>query len=307
MDRFRTMESFVRVVRAGSFTIAANQLGLSRALVSRHIGELETRLGVRLLNRTTRSLSVTDEGRAYLDFCEQMFRQIDVSEHALGHARSEPAGPLKVAVPKSFGTVHMADAVVDFAKVQPRLRVTLILEDVSFRRGYDFVERGIDLAVRISSLQNASVIEHEIGSIEWIVCASPDYLAQAGRPAKPADLSDHACLVHVNVAANDHIWRFEGPKGAVKGAVAVKVSSVFASNSALALRKAARAGLGITLVPRYSVAEDLASGMLVALLPRHRIAPRPLFAVHPRAASAPQKVQVLVDFLRDWVAARDVN
>jgi DNA-binding transcriptional LysR family regulator len=303
MDRFRTMESFVRVIRAGSFTIAANQLGLSRALVSRHIGELETRLGVRLLNRTTRSLSVTDEGRAYLDFCEQMFRQIEVSEHALGHARADPAGPLKVAVPKSFGTVHMADAVVDFAKVQPRLRVTLVLEDVSFRRGYDFVERGIDLAVRISSLQSAAVIEHEIGSIEWIVCASPDYLAQAGRPARPADLADHACLVHVNVAANDHIWRFQGPKGAV----AVKVSSVFASNSALALRKAALAGLGITLVPRYSVADDLSAGLLVALLPRHKIAPRPLFAVHPRAASAPQKVQVLVDFLRDWVAARDVN
>jgi len=303
MDRFRTMESFVRVVRAGSFTIAANQLGLSRALVSRHIGDLETRLGVRLLNRTTRSLSPTDEGRAYLDFCEQMFRQIDVSEHALSHARSEPAGSLKVAVPKSFGTVHMSDAVIDFAKVQPRLRVTLVLEDVSFRRGYDFVERGIDLAVRISSLQNASVIEHEIGSIEWIVCASPDYLVRAGRPAKPADLADHACLVHVNVAANDHIWRFQGPKGAV----AAKVSSVFASNSALALRKAALAGLGVTMVPRYSVAEDLGAGLLVALLPRHRIAPRPLFAVHPRAASVPQKVQVLVDFLRDWVAARDVN
>jgi DNA-binding transcriptional LysR family regulator len=107
----------------------------------------------------------------------------------------------------------------------------------------------------------------------------------------------------VNVAANDHIWRFQGPKGAV----AAKVSSVFASNSALALRKAALAGLGVTMVPRYSVAEDLGAGLLVALLPRHRIAPRPLFAVHPRAASVPQKVQVLVDFLRDWVAARDMN
>src|SRR5258708_33239778 len=110
MDRFRTMESFVRVIRAGSFTIAANQLGLSRALVSRHIGELETRLGVRPVNRTTRSLGVTDEGRAYLDFCEQKFRQIDVSEHAFGPARSEPARRLKVPVPKSFVNAHMADA-----------------------------------------------------------------------------------------------------------------------------------------------------------------------------------------------------
>src|SRR5688572_13237497 len=167
MDRFRTMESFVRVVRAGSFTIAANQLGLSRALVSRHIGELEARLGVRLLNRTTRSLNPTEEGRSYLDFCEQVFREIETSERALTHARTEPAGTLKVAVPKSFGQVHMSDAVVDFAHVQPRLHVTLILEDVSFRRSYDFVERGLDLAVRITSLRNASVIEEPLGTIDW--------------------------------------------------------------------------------------------------------------------------------------------
>src|SRR5262249_3460448 len=152
--------------RAGSFTIAANQLGLSRALVSRHIGELEDRLGVRLLNRTTRSLNLTEEGRSYLDFCEGMFRQIETNEQTIGRARHEPAGTLKIAVPKSFGQVHMADAVVDFAKIQPRLRVTLILEDVGFSRGYDFVERGLDLAVRISSLRNSSVVEHRIGEVD---------------------------------------------------------------------------------------------------------------------------------------------
>jgi DNA-binding transcriptional LysR family regulator len=303
MDRFRTMESFVRVVRAGSFTIAANQLGLSRALVSRHIGELETRLGVRLLNRTTRSLNPTEEGRSYLDFCEQVFRDIETSERALAHARTEPAGTLKVAVPKSFGQVHMADAVVDFARVQPRLHVTLILEDVSFRRSYDFVERGLDLAVRISSLRNASVVEEPLGSIDWIVCASPDYLARTGRPVRLADLATHACLLHVHVAANDRLWRFEGPKGDAS----VKVNPAFSSNSALALRKAAVAGLGIALVPRYSVAEDLASGALVPLLPRYRVAARPLLAAYPRTNTVPQKVRVFVDFLRDWCATHSVN
>jgi DNA-binding transcriptional LysR family regulator len=303
MDRFRTMESFVRVVRAGSFTIAANQLGLSRALVSRHIGELEDRLGVRLMNRTTRSLNLTEEGRSYLDFCEQMFRQIEVSEQALARTRSEPSGTLKLAVPKSFGTIHMADAVVDFAKIHPRLRVTVILEDVGFSRGYDFVERGLDLAVRISSLRNSSVMEHRIGTVDWIVCASPDYLEREGRPQKPADLAGHACLVHVNVSANDRIWRFEGPRGPVS----VKVNGVFMSNSALALRKAARASLGIAMVPRYSVADDLADGSLVTLLPRHRVATRPLFVVYPRADRVPQKVQVFIDFLRGWVAKRDIN
>jgi DNA-binding transcriptional LysR family regulator len=303
MDRFRTMESFVRVVRAGSFTIAANQLGLSRALVSRHIGELESRLGVRLLNRTTRSLNPTEEGRSYLDFCEQVFRDIETSERALAYARTEPAGTLKVAVPKSFGQVHMADAVVDFARVQPRLHVTLILEDVSFRRSYDFVERGLDLAVRISSLRNASVIEEPLGSIDWIVCASPDYLARTGRPVRLADLATHACLLHVHVAANDRLWRFEGQKGDVT----VKVNPVFSSNSALALRKAAVAGLGIALLPRYSVAEDVAAGALVSLLPRYRVAARPLLAAYPRTNTVPQKVRVFVDFLRDWCAARTIN
>src|SRR5258708_5478340 len=282
MDRFRTMESFVRVARAGSFTIAANQLGLSRALVSRHIGALEMRLGVRLINRTTRSLSLTEEGNAYLAFCEQVQRQIETSEHALARTRVEPSGTLKIVVPKSLGTLHMADALVDFVKAQPRLRVTLNLEDVSFRRAYDFVERGLDLAVRISSLGNASLAEQKLCDVDWVVCASPDYLARAGRPARPSELADHACLVHVNVTANDRIWRFEGPR-----AIAVKVNGVFMSNSALALRKAARAGLGIALVPRYCVAEDLADGSILTLLPRHRGAQRPV----------PQKGQIFLDFL----------
>jgi DNA-binding transcriptional LysR family regulator len=303
MDRFRTMESFVRVARSGSFTIAANQLGLSRALISRHVGDLEARLGVRLLNRSTRSLNLTEEGASYLEFCEQVFRQIETSERAIVRTRTEPVGTLKLAAPKSFGTLHLSDALVDFAKVQPRLRCSLALEDVSFRRGYDFVERGLDLALRISSLRHASVIEQTIGMLDWIVCAAPDYLARAGRPTAPADLAGHACLVHTNVVANDRIWRFEG----ARGAVTVKVNGAFFSNSALALRKAALAGLGIALLPRYAVADDLAAGLLVTLLPRSRVAQRPLIAVYPRTDVVPQKVQVFVDFLKAWIAARDVN
>ena len=303
MDRFRTMESFVRVARSGSFTIAANQLGLSRALISRHVGDLEARLGVRLLNRSTRSLNLTEEGASYLEFCEQVFREIETSERAIVRTRTEPVGTLKLAAPKSFGTLHLSDALVDFAKLQPRLRCSLVLEDVSFRRGYDFVERGLDLALRISSLRHASVIEQPIGMLDWIVCAAPDYLARAGRPTVPADLPGHACLVHTNVVANDRIWRFEG----ARGAVTVKVTGAFFSNSALALRKAALAGLGIALLPRYAVADDLVAGLLVTLLPRSRVAQRPLIAVYPRTDVVPQKVQVFVDFLKTWMAARDVN
>jgi DNA-binding transcriptional LysR family regulator len=312
MDRFRTMESFVRVVRAGSFTTAASQLGLSRALVSRHVQELEGRLGVRLLNRSTRSLNLTEEGRSYLEFCERILAEIEGRERAIGRTRSEPVGTLKVAAPKSFGTTHVADAAIAFAKVQPRLRVSLILEDVSFRRPYDFVERGLDLVLRISSLRNSSLMESHIAWLDWVCCAAPDYLAREGRPSTPADLASHSCLVHTNVAPQDRIWRFEGPKGqngqrGQKGDISVKVTGTFFSNSALALRKAALAGLGIAMVPRYSVANDLAAGMLVPVVPRYEVAARPLIAVYPRAAVAPQKVQAFVDFMREWVDQRDLN
>jgi DNA-binding transcriptional LysR family regulator len=299
------MESFVRVVRSGSFTIAANQLGLSRALVSRHVGDLEQRLGVRLLNRSTRSLNLTDEGRDYLEFCEKVFHDMEANERAIVRARVEPTGTLKLAAPKSFGSLHLADAIVAFAQAQPRLRVSLSLEDVAFRKPYEFVERGLDLALRISSLRTSSLIEEPITLLDWIVCAAPDYLARAGRPNRPEELTGRPCLIHANVTPNDRIWRFEGGRG--KAASSVKVSGAFFSNSALALRKAAAAGMGIALLPRYSVADDLAEGTLTQILTRHRVAPRPLFAVYPRTKSVPQKIHIFVEFLRTWIDGEDIN
>jgi DNA-binding transcriptional LysR family regulator len=296
------MESFVRVVRAGSFTIAASQLGMSRALVSRHVSDLEQRLGVRLLNRSTRLLSLTDEGRTYLEFCEQLFQSVESKERAIGKTRTEAVGTLKLTAPKSFGTLHVSDAVIDFATLYPKVRVALILDDVSFRYG-EFSEKGLDLALRITSARNASYIEETITPLDWILCASPNYLARKGRPAKPADLTRHACLVHVNVLPTDHVWRFEGPKGGQS----IKVTGAFMSNSALSLRKAALAGLGIAFVPRYAVADDLAAGALVAVLPRFKTTARPLLAVYPRTSAVPPKVRLFVDFLKDWFASRDVN
>jgi DNA-binding transcriptional LysR family regulator len=295
------MESFVRVSRAGSFTVAASQLGLSRALVSRHVGDLEARLGVRLLNRSTRSISLTDEGAAYLQFCEKVFRDIEASEQTILRTRVEPAGTLKILAPKSFGTLYLSDAVIAFAKTQPRLRVSLLLENTPYRGTYEFAERGLDLVLCFSSMGGSSVVEAEIGVLDWTLCASPDYLARAGKPQTPADLANHACLLHVDVTPNDSIWRFEGPKGVT----AVKVRGAFFSNAALALAKAAIAGLGVTLVPRYVVADALAAGVLVSVLPRHRVKARPLIAIYPRAPVAPRKVQVFIDFLRGWIAEQD--
>jgi DNA-binding transcriptional LysR family regulator len=303
VDRFRTMESFVRVVRAGSFTIAASQLGLSRALVSRHVSELEGRLGARLLNRSTRSLSLTEEGTAYLEFCERVFRDIESNERGILRTRLEPVGTLKILAPKSFGTMHLSDAVIVFANAQPRLRVSLMLENTPYRGSYDFAERGLDLVLCFSAVRGSSVVEQEIATVEWVVCASPDYLARAGRPQSPSDLGDHACLLHVDVSPNDSIWRFDGPKGPAS----VKVRGAFFSNAALTLRKAALAGMGVTLVPRYAVADDLAAGTLVPVLPRYRVGSRTLLAVYPQAPVIPRKIAAFVDFLKIWMAEQDIG
>ena len=302
MDRFRTMQSFVRVVRAGSFTLAANQLGLSRALVSRHISDLEGRLGVRLLNRSTRALDLTDEGRQYLDFCEQMFRDIELKEDELAAVRAAPAGTLRILAPSSFGSMHIADAAIGFAKVQPRLKISLLLENTWFRQD-DFSQRGLDMALRFAPIRKSTMIAKDIAEFSWVVCASPDYLARRGRPQKPADLSTHACLVHSNALPDDHMWRFEGPKSGIT----VRITGEMYSNSALALRKAAVAGLGIALVPRYVVADDLAAGTLVSILNRFRVPSRVLHAIYPDAETVPAKIGVFVDFLTKWLVTRGIG
>jgi DNA-binding transcriptional LysR family regulator len=303
VDRFRTMESFVRVVRAGSFTIGANQLGLSRALVSRHISDLEAHLGVRLLNRSTRSLALTEEGTAYLEFCEKVMREIETNEHAIRRTRTEPSGTLKVLAPKSFGALHLSDAIVGFAKLQPRLRISLMLENTPYRGTYDFAERDLDVVLCFSTMRGASVIEEKIVTLDWVLCASPDYLARSGEPGTPPALADHSCLVHIHVQPNDVVWRLSGREGPVS----VKVRAAFSADSSLTLCKAAVAGLGITMVPRYAVADELASGALVIVLPRYKIAARPLLAVYPKALVTPAKVQAFVDYLKTWMLERKLD
>lgn len=302
MDRFRCMETFVRVARSGSFTTAANQLGLSRALISRHVAMLEDRLGVHLLHRTTRSLSLTDEGRSYLAFCERLFRDIEGQERALIETPAEPSGTLRIAAPKSFGALHLADAIIAFARIQPKLHVQVILENVSFQPS-DFGKRGFDLVLQFSPARNASLVEAPVAPMDWLVCAAPSLLIREGRPTAPADLARFPCLLHETALPNDRLWRFEGPRGAST----VKVTGVFSSNSALALRKAVIAGLGAALLPRYVVADDIASGNLVPLFPRHRVAARPLIAVYPRLPETPLKVRAFVAFLTEWITSRGVN
>jgi DNA-binding transcriptional LysR family regulator len=292
MDRLRTMQSFVRVMRSGNFTTAARQLGISRALVSRHIIDLERHLGIRLLNRSTRSVTPTHEAVSYLAFCEKVLGEIEMGERSFVQFQDRPIESLKVVAPKSFGTVSLADAILDFAEREPYIQVSLSLEDFSFRP-YEFVEKGYDLALCIATVRDSALMSRTLTSLEWVLCASPGYVMRQGEPATPADLKRHSCLVYTNLEINDRMWQF----GRNQARRSVKIDGKFSSNSALVLRKAALHSFGIAMLPRYCVATDLATGALVPLLVNHRLPRRPLLAVYPRPLKGSRKINSLLGFL----------
>jgi DNA-binding transcriptional LysR family regulator len=302
MDRLRTMRSFVRVMRSGSFTTAARQLGVSRALVSRHIIDLERHLGMRLLNRSTRSLTPTEEAASYLAFCEQILGELEKGERSFVQTKDKPVETVKVVAPKSFGSENLADAVLDFAESQRHIRVSLMLEDFSFRP-YEFVEKGYDLALCLAAVRDSTLMSRSIVSLDWALCASPDYIMRHGKPKTPADLKSHYCLVHMNLDLNDRIWQFSRNK--VRRSV--KIEGHLLSNSALVLRKAALRSFGVAILPRYCVAADLAAGRLVTLLPNYKLPPRPLLAVYPRAIMVSRKINTFIAFLSRWFQQSNPN
>jgi DNA-binding transcriptional LysR family regulator len=302
MERLRTMQTFVRVMHAGSFTIAARQLGISRALVSRHIVDLEHHLGIRLLNRSTRHVVPTEKAAAYLTFCEKFLRELEAGERSVIGDPDKPMETLRIVAPKSMGTMNLADAILDFAEAEPRIRVSLVLEDFSFRP-YAFVEKGYDLALCIAEIRDSALIARRIGMLDWMLCASPDYIRHHGRPRSPADLKAHSCLAHMNLDLNDSVWQFS--RNQVRRSI--RIEGQLLSNSALVLRKAALRSLGIAILPRYCVAADLAAGTLVPVLANFKLPQRPLQAVYPRAIGASQKTKALVTFLSRWFRQSNPN
>jgi DNA-binding transcriptional LysR family regulator len=293
MDRFQTIESFVRVAHAGSYTKAARQLGLSRALLSRRIIELEARLGVRLLNRSTRSVSLTAEGRAYLTRCKQVLDDMESADREIARGAKTPLGGIRVLAPKSFGVTCLSDAMIAFSKIHTQVRLSLSLGDFSFRPA-DFVDEGFDVAIRIADIRDSTVLARRITTLKSLLCASPDFIARHGAPASVAALPNYSCLAHLGSDEHDRVWTFVGQRG-----TSIRVDGSFDSNSALALRKAALAGLGIGLLPEEYIAPDLASGALVRILPQYEIR-RPVTALYARSPHIPQKVRLLVSFLVQW-------
>jgi DNA-binding transcriptional LysR family regulator len=288
MDRLNAIEAFVSVVERGGFTAAAEGLRKSRAMVSKHVQDLEEQLGARLLHRTTRRIALTEAGRIYHERCVQVLADLAEADAAVSAQQSSPRGTLRLNAPMSFGTMHLAAAVADFSALHPQVSVDMALND----RIVDLVEEGYDVAVRIGRLADSTLIARRLAPCRMAVCAAPSYLVEHGEPRSPADLGHHNCLGYTYMATWDE-WRFEGPGGAQS----VRVKGSLNSNNGEALAAAARRGLGIIVQPTFILGPDIESGRLVRLLPEYRPYEPAISAVYPHARHLSAKVRSFVDFL----------
>ena len=290
MDRLKSMEVFVKVVESGSFIAASEALNISRPMASKYVQRLEEELGVRLLNRTTRTVSMTEAGRSFYLRCQNIFVEIDDAVSEVSDLHVEPRGALRINGPISFGRDHLTRAVSDFQARYPDISVDLTLND----RIVDIVDEGFDLAVRVGKLRDSSMIARRLAPSRMIACAAPSYLATRGAPETPADLADHNCLIYA-YSSYAGVWRFE--KGISEETVSI--DGDFRSNFGEAVVAAAVAGRGVILEPSFLVAARIAEGALTPILTDYQVAASDIHAVYPQSRLLPQKVRVFVDHLVD--------
>ncbi len=295
MDRLDTIAAFVAVVESGSFVAAARRLARSPAAVTRAIAALEARLGARLLDRTTRSVSPTDAGRQYFAGARRLIEDYRQAELSVAGAQSAPAGTLRVTAPVVFGRLHVLPVVVAYLKAHPDVDVQLMLAD----RVINLVEDGVDLAVRIGELPDSTLVARRVGEVRPIVCASRDYLKRHGRPRRPADLSGHDAVVPAVLAGAER-WVFQRKRRTV--AVAVRPRLVV--NGAEAAMDAAAAGVGVARVLSYQLKARLAAGALVAILEEWDDRIDPVHLVVPSGRHMAPKVRSFIDLAARMLPAR---
>jgi DNA-binding transcriptional LysR family regulator len=287
-DTLALYRTFVRVVEAGSFSAVARELGTTQPTVSRQVAELERRLGARLIGRTTRALSVTDDGRAFHERAREVLALAQEAEGAVGRRRAAPSGLLRMAVPVVFGRLHVLPRIPRFMERHPDVSLDLVMSD-----GFsDLVEQGIDLAVRVGEVVDPGLVARRIGITRRIAVASPGYLARRGAPAHPADLASHECIVYARLATGRR-WRFGGPDGPVE----VEVSGRFRVDNSEGVREAVLAGLGIGVLPVWHFGAELRDGRAVPVLQAFEPAALPTSAVFPSRRYLPAKVRAMADFL----------
>ncbi len=291
MDKFAGLKAFVQVVDSAGFSAAARQMGLSRSTVNRLVIDLEDKLGVQLLQRSTRRVSPTATGLAFCDRARAILADLAEAEQAVTQLQAEPMGMLRVNAPMSFGTLALAQPIAQFAAQYPELHLQLTLED----RQIDPIAEGYDLTLRIGiAPQAASLVVQPLSEIPRLLCAAPSYLTEHEAPQEPADLKDHACLHYGHFETRPE-WTLQGDTGPYR----LQVSGPFCANNGEVLRDAAIAGLGITLLPQFIVATALEQGQLQPVLTDYPPLPLTLCAIYPVNRHLSVKVQRLTQFLRD--------
>jgi DNA-binding transcriptional LysR family regulator len=309
MDRFLAVSVFAKVVEQGSFARAAARLELSTSAVSRHVAELEAHLDARLLNRTTRRLSLTESGAAFYERCVQLLADLEEAEEAVTSAAVVPRGTLKLTCSITFGVRHLAPAIAAFAARHPQLRFDVELSD----RAVDIVDEGFDLAVRIGDIGSQSLIGRRIGASRLICCAAPTYLREHGTPMAPAGLGQHTCLTY-EYSPSRYVWHFRDKDGRDHD---IRIGGTVHANNGEMLSALATAGVGICYEPDFIVAPELRTGALVPIMRDFSVPSIPIQAVYPSRRHLSAKVRAFVDFLfahfetrPEWVptfAAGDSN
>jgi len=297
MDRLTSMAVFKRAVDDGSFAAAARHFGISPEMAGTHVRSLETHLGVRLLNRTTRRLHLTEVGSSYYARCTSILADIDEAEAEASSQQAAPRGLLRIAAPVTFGVRHLAPAISTYLMRYPEVTVEVVVSD----RFVNLIEEGIDLAIRIGELQESSLIARRLTAAHLIACAAPAYLHRAGRPAVPRDLTQHACLIYTETSMPT-TWRFESADGQNE---TVNVSGPISSTNAEFIHQLALAGHGVVLAPSFTVGVDIAEGRLTALLTDWRSRSLPIHALYPHRPLLSAKVRSFVDFLAERFGAAE--
>ncbi|QQQ49167.1 LysR family transcriptional regulator [Pseudomonas syringae] len=289
MNPFEDMRMFCQVMESGSLTAASDKLGLSKQFVSRRLMQLEERLGVRLLNRSTRRLDVTPLGQSYYESALRLLAELEQVEQGITGQNNEPRGTLRVSAPLSFAVTHLASLLPVFLQRYREVAVEVDLSD----RPVDVISEGYDLVLRIGVLEDSSLIARRIASIDRVYCASPAYLAERGTPQKPEDLHTHDCLPYGH--SRQAQWRFQGQDKPLT----LNVGGRMRANNGELLRESAIAGLGITYLPTFIVGAALREGSLVRVLDDLRPEPLTLSAVYPQHRQASRPVQAFIEFLRE--------
>ncbi len=288
----RGMAALVTLAEAGSFSSAADRLGITPSAMSKLVARLEDRLGTRLVQRTTRKMQLTEAGVGYAIHARRILEDIDTVDREIQSRDPRPRGTLRVTAPAVLGHVRVLPVVIAFQRENPDVKVRLDLSD----RVVDMVEEGIDVAVRMMAEPPLALVARKLDDDARVLCARPDYLERRGHPRSPDDLSSHECIVFAAGPSSD-VWRFRcAPKSA--DLRTVQVSGRLSVGSTLSLRDAALGGLGIADLPRYLVEDDLRTGKLVSVLPRFIINERSVFALYAPSPFVPTKVRAFVEALR---------